>query len=106
SMKSDQLGFASALISSLKTMQASGIEFRLCVTTTDVKYYKGRPLRWGTFANGKFDGLDTYLDRTSTDVERKVAETISYLGAQWSSDERAIAALNLMTSHYADSGCF
>lgn len=106
SMQSEQLGFGRALVHAVEYLQNHGVDFRICLTTTDVKYYKGKHIPWGVYEGDSFTRTEEYIDVNTVDVSRKIAETFTFVGSGYSSDERAIAAVNLMTSHFVTNGCF
>jgi hypothetical protein len=112
SMKADQTKFANNFAEFVEKLNASNIDFRICVTTTDVHYYKGSPIIWGKYSGKKDekrkDILDPYsvvLDPEADDLPKHVQDTINSLGAEWSSDERGIAAVSLMAENFRNP-CF
>lgn len=93
-------------------LKSSKVSFRLCLTTTDISYYAGNSIFWGKLT-GKRDKkskailspYSRYLDENSTDLKINIIDTIESLGAEWSSDEQAIAAVSKFIKHPRNGDC-
>ena len=98
SMKDDQTKLATRMSTLLSDLDAQNVDYQVCLTTTDVGYYAGSPLKW--------QGLGTYvMTKNSPNKNQVFLDTINGLGAEWSSDEQAIKATYLMIKNFAASGC-
>lgn len=86
-------GFADDLTNRCK------VDWQMCVTTTDVDYYKGRPIMW--------QGLGHHILKPNTpNLESVFVNTIKWIGHGWSNDEQGIKAMNLSVLDNARSKCF
>lgn len=86
-------GFADDLTNRCK------VNWQMCVTTTDVDYYKGRPIMW--------QGLGNHILRPNTpNLEQVFVNTIKWIGHGWSNDEQGIKAMNMSVLDNARSKCF
>lgn len=100
SMAADQAKLAARMAGFLSDLDALNIDYQVCLTTTDTSYYKGSPIKWVGLGG-------SYIINKSTPNKSKIfTDTINALGAEWSSDERGIYALNLMVANYQGTGCF
>ncbi len=98
SMKADQSKLAARMAGLLTDLDALNIDYQVCLTTTDIGYYKGSPIRW--------KGPETFIINKATPNKNAVfINTINALGAEYSSDEQGIKAVNLMTRDFRSSGC-
>lgn len=99
SMKEDQTKLANRMSGLLSDLDALNIDYHVCLTTTDVGYYKGSPIKW--------QGLNTFvMDKTSANKNQVFINTINALGAEWSSDEQGIKSTYYMIRDFRNSGCF
>ncbi len=98
SMKEDQTKLATRMNGLIGDLDALKVDYRVCITSTDITYYKGSPIKW--------EGLNSVIMSNATPNKSKVfVDTINSLGTEWSSDERGIAALGLMVRDYRGTGC-
>lgn len=98
SMKEDQTKLASRMVGLVNDLDALNIDYQVCLTTTDIGYYKGAPIKW--------KGTDSYIMNKSTPNKNQVfLSTIDALGAEWSSDEQGIKATYLMIRDFRSTGC-
>ncbi|HMN67494.1 MAG TPA: hypothetical protein PKC28_03050 [Bdellovibrionales bacterium] len=98
SMKEDQTKLANRMIGLVNNLDALNIDYQICLTTTDIDYYKGSPIKWA--------GTGSYILKKSTANKDQVFKTtIDALGAGYSSDEQGIKGLYLMIKDYRASGC-
>lgn len=98
SMKEDQAKLASRMNGLLLDLDALKIDYQVCLTTTDISYYKGSPIKW--------QGLNSFImTKNSPNKNQVFVNTINALGAQWSSDEQAIKATYLMARDFRAAGC-
>ena len=99
SMKDDQTKLANRMSTLLSDLDAQNVDYQVCITTTDTSYYAGSPIKWV--------GLSSFLMTSSSPNKNQVfIDTINSLGAEWSSDERAMYATYLMIKNFRSSGCF
>jgi hypothetical protein len=98
SMKEDQTKLATRLSGLIADLDALKIDYQVCLTTTDISYYKGGPIKWKT--------INTYVMNKATANKGTIfTTTIDALGAEWSSDEQGIKAQYLMIKDFKSSGC-
>lgn len=98
SMKEDQTKLATRMAGLLSDLDSANIDYQVCLTTTDINYYKGSPIKW--------KGPETFIINKSTPNKNTVfTTTIDALGAEWSSDEQGIKAMYLMIKDFRASGC-
>ncbi len=98
SMKEDQTKLANRMSGLLDDLNALNIDYQVCLTTTDISYYKGGPILW--------QGLNSYImTKNSANKNTVFKNTIDALGAEWSSDEQGIKALYLMIQDFQAAGC-
>ncbi|MBX3020935.1 MAG: thrombospondin type-1 domain-containing protein [Bdellovibrionales bacterium] len=104
SMKEDQNKLASRLIQFVNDLDALNIDYQICLTTTDVNYYKGSPVRW---TSGQF-----VLNKNTANKDTVFKNTVDALGAEYSSDEQPIKSTYLMIKDFgpnsgaSNAGCF
>lgn len=105
SMANDQAKLASRLIQFVNDLDTLNIDYQICLTTTDIGYYKGAPIKW--------QGTNSVVLNKNTPNKNTVFQnTVAALGAQWSSDEQGIKATYEMIRDFgpnsgtANSGCF
>jgi len=100
SMYQDSSRLATKLSGFVNRLQGSNINWQMCVTTTDVDYYQGRPLQWqgGNSAH--------ILTRNSGNLNSIFVDTMRFIGAGFSSDEQAIKAMNLSVLDNNRSNCY
>lgn len=98
SMKEDQTKLANRMAGLLSDLDALNIDYQVCLTSTDIGYYKGGPIKW--------QNLNTYIMKKNSPNKSTVFKnTIDALGAEWSSDEQGIKALYLMIRDFKAAGC-
>jgi hypothetical protein len=98
SMKEDQAKLASRMSGLISDLDALKIDYQVCLTTTDISYYKGGPIKWKT--------INSYIMNKATANKNSIfVTTIDSLGAEWSSDEQGIKAQYLMIKDFKASGC-
>lgn len=98
SMKEDQAKLAARMNGLLTDLDALNIDYQVCVTTTDVGYYKGSPVKWV--------GLNSFvMNKNSANRSKVFVDTINSLGAEWSSDEQGIKSTYYMIRDFRGSGC-
>jgi hypothetical protein len=99
SMKEDQTKLATRLNGMIADLDASNIDYQMCITSTDVGYYKGTPIKWaGTNS--------VIMNKATPDKNAVFVNTINSLGAEWSSDEQGIKSTYFMIRDFRASGCF
>lgn len=86
-------GFADDLTNRCK------VDWQMCVTTTDVEYYKGRPIMW--------QGLGNHILKPNTpNLDAVFKNTITWIGHGWSNDEQGIKAMNMSVLDNFRSKCY
>jgi hypothetical protein len=86
-------GFADDLTNRCK------VDWQMCVTTTDVDYYKGRPIMW--------QGLGNHiLKPTTPNLDAVFKNTITWIGHGWSNDEQGIKSMNMSVLDNFRSKCY
>lgn len=104
SMAEDQKKLADRLIQFVDDLDALNIDYQICLTTTDIGYYAGSPVKW---SNGQF-----ILNKATPNKVAVFKDTVTGLGAEYSSDEQGIKATYLMIRDFGpnsgakNSGCF
>lgn len=98
SMKEDQAKLASKMAGLIADLDALKIDYQVCLTTTDINYYKGGPIKWKT--------INSFIMNKQTANKNSIfVQTVDALGAEWSSDEQGIKAQYLMIKDFKSSGC-
>lgn len=98
SMKEDQTKLAQRMSGLLADLDALNIDYQVCLTTTDISYYKGAPIKW--------KGIEQYVMKKNSPNKNSVfLQTIDALGAEWSSDEQGIKAMWMMINDFKGVGC-
>lgn len=107
SMAADNAKLAQRMGGFLTDLDTANIDYRVCLTTTDVGFYKGSPIVWGSYSGSTWVSSGTHLMTKATANKSKLfSDTVRYLGAEWSSDEQGIKAMGLMIKDYMGSNCF
>ncbi len=99
SMAADNQKLARKLKNFVSKLESSNIDWRMCVTTTDVSYYEGRAIQW----QGKSGHI---LKKGDTNLHNIFVDTIKWIGSGWSTDEQGIKAMNLAVKDNSRSKCF
>lgn len=99
SMAADNLKLARKLNSFVSNVESSNLDWRMCITTTDVGYYEGRPLEW----QGQSDYI---LKKGDSNLTQTFVDTMKFIGSGWSTDEQGIKAMNLSVKDNSRSKCF
>ncbi|MDC0980428.1 hypothetical protein OAQ84_01695 [Bdellovibrionales bacterium] len=100
SMITEQKKLASRLDDFVAKLSNSKIDWQMCITTTDVDYYEGDPLKWS--------GTNTHklTPTTSGNLSQIFTSTIDAIGAGYSSDEQGIRATILAMRSNGSHNCF
>lgn len=107
SMGPDNVKLAQRMAGFLSDLDAANVDYHVCLTTTDSGYYKGSPIKWGHYSGSTWVSSGSVIINKSTPNKGQLFDdTIKYIGAEWSSDERAIASTYLMVRDFTNSGCF
>ncbi|MGH1468080.1 MAG: thrombospondin type-1 domain-containing protein [Bdellovibrionales bacterium] len=100
SMYQDNARLAAKLNGFTNSLNASNVDWQMCVTTTDVDYFQGRPVNWQGANSGHI------LKRNSGNLGAIFRDTMRWIGAGFSSDEQAIKAINLSLRDNNRSNCY
>ena len=100
SMYQDSSRLAPRLAGFVNRLASSNINWQMCVTSTDVDYYQGRPIQWQGANSGHI------LRNNSGNLNRIFVDTMRFIGAGFSSDEQGIKAMNLSIQDNNRSNCF
>ncbi|MEY4617768.1 MAG: hypothetical protein RJB66_2728 [Pseudomonadota bacterium] len=85
SMTPDNTKLSQRLNGFVTDLQSANIDWQMCITTTDVSYYEGRPIKWsGT--NSRI------LTKATANLSAVFQQTINDLGSGYSNDEQGIKA--------------
>lgn len=98
SMTIDNQKLAARLGGFVNQLQSVNIDWQMCVTTTDVGYYEGRPIQW-TGANSHI------LTKNSGYLPAIFQQTIADIGSGFSNDEQGIKATVLSILNNTNSHC-
>ncbi len=100
SMYQDNIRLAAKLGGFVNNLSSSNIDWQMCITSTSVDYFQGRPVQWRGANSGHI------LTRNSGNLSGILTETVKWIGAGFSSDEQAIKAVNLSLRDNTDSHCY
>ena len=85
SMTPDNLKLAQKLNGFVSDLQNINLDWQMCITTTDVDYYEGRPIVWS--------GTSTrVINKSTANLATIFQQTISDIGSGYSNDEQGIKA--------------
>lgn len=85
SMGPDNLKLAERLNGFVADLQNNNLDWQMCITTTDVDYYEGRPIVWsGTSSRA--------INKTTPNLSTVFKQTISDIGSGYGNDEQGIKA--------------
>lgn len=110
SMAADNAKLAQRMGGFISDLDAANLDYRVCLTTTDVGYYNGSPIKWGTCGDSacsqsKWQAVSHLMTKSTPNKSKLFTDTIKYIGAEWSSDEQGIKAMRMMIDHHSGSGC-
>ena len=100
SMYQDSSRLATKLAGFVNRLENSNINWQMCVTSTDVEYYQGRPIQWQGANSGAI------LRKNSGNLNSIFVNTMRFIGAGFSSDEQAIKAMNLSVQSNNSHNCY
>ena len=100
SMYADSSRLATKLSGFVSQLTNSNLDWQMCVTSTDVGYYAGRPIQWQGANSGHI------LRKNSGNLNSIFIDTMRYIGAGFSDDEQGIKAMNLSVMGNATSNCY
>ena len=99
SMTPDNAKLAQRLNGFVTDLQTINLDWQMCITTTDVSYYEGRPIRWsGTNSR--------VLTKSTPNLSTVFQQTMSDIGSGYSNDEQGIKASNLSILNNATYPCY
>lgn len=85
SMTPDNQKLAERLNGFVSDLQTNNMDWQMCITTTDVGYYEGRPIVWsGTSAR--------VINKSTPNLSSVFQQTIYDIGSGYSNDEQGIKA--------------
>lgn len=85
SMTPDNEKLAARLSGFVTDLQNNNLDWQMCITTTDVKYYEGRPIVWS--------GTSTrVVNKATPNLSNVFQQTIYDIGSGYSNDEQGIKA--------------
>jgi hypothetical protein len=85
SMTADNTKLANRLNGFVSALSTANVNWQMCVTTTDVDYYEGRPLYWsGTSAR--------VISKTTPNLSTVFQQTVHDIGSGYSNDEQGVKA--------------
>lgn len=85
SMSVDNQKLASKLLAFGTELLNSNLDWQMCITTTDVFYYEGRPIKWsGTTSR--------VINKNTPNIGTVFQQTITDIGSGYSNDEQGIKA--------------
>jgi hypothetical protein len=99
-MYADSSRLATKLSGFVSQLTNSNLDWQMCVTSTDVGYYAGRPIQWQGANSGHI------LRKNSGNLNSIFIDTMRYIGAGFSDDEQGIKAMNLSVMGNATSNCY
>lgn len=99
SMAPEQEKLAERMGEFFTELGSSQVNWQMCVTTTDVGYYNGDPLRWSTIDNH-------ILKASSGNAQSIFSDTVTAIGSGYSTDEQAIKATILAMRSNSRHNCF
>lgn len=111
SMYEDNLRLAQKLSSFVADLASSGMNWQMCVTTTDTGWYAGGSIYWyqNADADTRIAGSTPHIMNGAVSNQSQVfVETMKRIGAGWgdtSNDERGIQAMNLHLAKRSN-GCY
>ncbi len=100
SMLPDNMRLAARLSGFINRLETSNIDWQMCVTTTDVGHFQGRPIQWQGTSVGHI------LRRGAGNLSTIFNDTIRWIGAGFSTDEQGIKAMNLSVRDNPRSNCY
>lgn len=99
SMAQDNAKLAMRMSGFVASLQAANLDWQMCVTTTDVGYYSGRPIIWsGTGSH--------VLNRNSGNLNAIFQQTVYDIGSGYGNDEQGIKAATLSVLGNGSTGCY
>jgi hypothetical protein len=85
SMGPDNLKLAERLSGFVTDLQTVNLDWQMCITTTDIGYYEGRPIQWS--------GTSTRIvNKTTPNLASIFQQTITDIGSGWGNDEQGVKA--------------
>lgn len=99
SMLADNLRLAGRMVGFLGKLDTLGVDYQVCVTSTDVNAQNGSPIPWS--------GLGSFVMNKNTPNKGAIfTNTITAIGANGAGNEQGIKNFNLMVRNHRNSGCF
>ncbi len=100
SMYADSSRLATKLSGFVTQLSNSNLDWQMCITSTDIGYYAGRPIQWQGANSGHI------LRRNSGNLNSIFIDTMRFIGAGFSDDEQGIKAMNLSVMGNGTSNCY
>jgi len=105
SMYQDNARLATKLAGFVSKLENSNIDWQMCVTSTSVEDFEGRPLQW--FENSVYGPpIGHILKKNSGNLSKIFKTTMQWIGAGFRTDEQGIKAMNLSVKDNARSNCY
>lgn len=102
SMKEDSVNLASKLSGFVQNLEASQLDWQMCLTTTAVNSHDGMSFNWKNVT-----GATNWIVNNSTpNLDSVFTTTVSSLSFNASGDERGVKALNRHLAHKSSNGCY
>ena len=73
SMGPDNTKLANRMGGFLSDLDASNVDYRVCLTTTDIGYYNGSPITWGSYSGSNWVSYGDHIIRKNTPNKSKTA---------------------------------
>ncbi len=99
SVSKDNIRFSQQLHLLVQQMNAAKLDWRMCITSTDVGYYDGAPVTW--------EGLGRkVLTKNDGNLSQIFVNTVARIGHGFSQDEQAIKSINRVMQRNSEFNCF
>ncbi len=85
SMSVDNQKLAQKLLAFGADLMNSNLDWQMCITTTDVTYYEGRPIKWSGIGS-------RVINKNTPNIGTVFQQTITDIGSGYSNDEQGIKA--------------
>lgn len=98
SMETEQEKLSNQMTKFMSSLSSSGLNWQMCLTTTDTAYYRGQAITWV--------GADTHILSSSvSSYDQVFSNTLDQIGSAGTNDEQAIKASYLAVMDNSKSKC-